>query len=65
MAKGKKTIRQDFAFFQEVLPSCYFGLGNGESASLHDARYDFNDELLVNGPKIWAEIVERFLKPGA
>ncbi len=59
--RGPYMFSEDFAFIQEVVPSCYFGLGNGNSRSLHDAGYDFNDELLVKGPVFWAKLVERFL----
>jgi hippurate hydrolase len=59
--RGPFMFSEDFAFMQEVAPSCYFGVGNGESASLHDAGYDFNDDLLVKGPEIWARLVERLL----
>jgi hippurate hydrolase len=59
--RGPFMFSEDFAFMQEVVPSCYFGIGNGDSASLHDSSYDFNDQLLAQGPKFWAKLVERFL----
>jgi len=60
--RGPYMFSEDFAFMQEVVPSCYFGLGNGNSRSLHDSAYDFNDELLIKGPEFWGKLVERFLK---
>ena len=60
--RGPIMFAEDFAYMQEVRPSCYFGIGNGASRSLHDAGYDFNDALLVKGPAFWARLVERFLK---
>jgi hippurate hydrolase len=60
--RGPFMFSEDFAFIQEVVPSCYFGIGNGKSRSLHDSGYDFNDELLVKGPVFWGRLVERFLK---
>ncbi len=60
--RGPYMFSEDFAFMQEIVPSCYFGLGNGNSRSLHDSGYDFNDELLVKGPVFWGKLVERFLK---
>lgn len=59
--RGPFMFSEDFACMQEVVPSCYFGLGNGPSRSLHDAGYDFNDELLVKGPAFWGRLVERYL----
>jgi hippurate hydrolase len=63
--RGPFMFSEDFAYFQEVVPSCYFGLGNGPSRSLHDAGYDFNDDLLVKGPAFWARLVEATLKRAA
>ena len=61
---GPFMFSEDFAFMQEVKPSCYFGIGNGPSRNLHDSGYDFNDELLRYGPLFWQRLVERFLPLG-
>ena len=62
--RGPFMFAEDFAYMQEIMPSCYFGIGNGDSRSLHDAAYDFNDELLVKGPVFWGRLVEKFLLAG-
>ncbi len=59
--RGPFMFAEDFAYMQEVTPSCYFGLGNGQTPMLHDAAYDFNDALLTKGPAFWGRLVERFL----
>jgi hippurate hydrolase len=59
--RGPFMFSEDFAYMQDVKLSCYFGIGNGPSRSLHDPGYDFNDELLLHGPAFWARLVERFL----
>ncbi len=59
--RGPIMFSEDFAYMQEVVPSCYFGFGNGASKSLHDPGYNFNDELLVKGPVFWAKLVETYL----
>ncbi|HRX35262.1 MAG TPA: M20 aminoacylase family protein [Aestuariivirga sp.] len=59
--RGPFMFSEDFAYMQEVVPSCYFGLGAGPGPMLHDPGYDFNDELLVKGPAFWARLVERAL----
>jgi len=59
--RGPFMFSEDFAFMQEVKPSCYFGIGNGPSRNLHDAGYDFNDELLPLGARFWTELVRRCL----
>jgi hippurate hydrolase len=60
--RGPFMFAEDFAFMQAERPSCYFGLGNGDSRQLHDPGYDFNDENLVHGPLFWGRLVERFLR---
>ncbi|MGP4727285.1 M20 metallopeptidase family protein [Agrobacterium deltaense] len=38
---------EDFAFYLEQVPGCFFFIGNGEdSAYLHDPKYDFHDHIL-------------------
>lgn len=59
--RGPIMFSEDFAYMQEVVPACYFGLGNGPSKSLHDPGYDFNDELLIKGPVFWSKLVEKYL----
>ena len=59
--RGPFMFSEDFAYMQEVVPSCYFGLGAGPGPMLHDPGYDFNDALLLNGPAFWARLVEKAL----
>lgn len=59
--RGPFMFSEDFAYMQEAVPSCYFGIGNGDSRMLHDSGYNFNDELLVKGPAFWARLVEKAL----
>ncbi|MCA3562510.1 MAG: amidohydrolase [Aestuariivirga sp.] len=59
--RGPFMFSEDFSAMQEVVPSCYFGLGAGPGPMLHDPGYDFNDALLVKGPAFWARLVEKAL----
>jgi hippurate hydrolase len=59
--RGPIMFSEDFAFMQEKVPGCYFGIGNGPSKSLHDPGYDFNDGLLQKGTEILARIVAKAL----
>jgi hippurate hydrolase len=59
--RGPFMFSEDFSFMQQVVPSCYFGLGAGPGPMLHDPGYDFNDALLVKGPAFWARLAERAL----
>ena len=52
---------EDFAFMLQAKPGCYVLIGNGDSASLHNPHYDFNDEVLPLGASYWARLVEREL----
>lgn len=50
---------EDFAFMLEQRPGAYIWLGNGEHcASLHNPRYDFNDDLLPIGVRYWRNLVQ-------
>lgn len=54
---------EDFSFMLEANPNgSYFFIGNGDTASVHNPHYDFNDEILVKGVKAWATLVESYLK---
>jgi hippurate hydrolase len=59
--KGPIMFSEDFAFMLQEVPGCYFGIGNGQSKSLHDPGYDFNDGLLQHGVAFWARLVARAL----
>lgn len=59
--RGPFMFSEDFSSMQELVPSCYFGLGAGPGPMLHDPGYNFNDALLVKGPAFWARIVEKAL----
>lgn len=56
---------EDFAYMLEARPGAYVFMGNGQSASLHNPRYDFNDEALPVGASYWARLVERVLARAA
>lgn len=56
---------EDFAYFLEKRPGCYVWIGNGGSAGgcmLHNARYDFNDDLIPLGMTYWVRLIERLLE---
>ena len=59
------SFSEDFAHFSNIVPGCFFLLGNGQSgcvsSPLHSSSYDFNDELLPIGVKIWSSLVRNIL----
>jgi amidohydrolase len=63
---------EDFAFMLKARPGAYVFIGNGDGAhrsgghglgpcTLHNASYDFNDELIPLGATYWVRLVEKFL----
>jgi hippurate hydrolase len=63
---------EDFSFFLQARPGCYFMLGNGEGqhrdgghglgpCTLHNSSYDFNDALIPLGATAWVRIAEAWL----
>ena len=66
---------EDFAFMLREMAGCYVFIGNGDGrhraaghglgpCNLHNASYDFNDELLAIGATYWVRLAERFLPVG-
>ncbi len=61
------TASEDFAFMLEQVPGCYFWVGNGGPGSpgacmVHNPGYDFNDEIIEPGARLWLALVEKFLR---
>ncbi len=63
---------EDFAFMLQAKPGCYVFIGNGEGShregghglgpcQLHNASYDFNDNLLPIGASYWVRLAEMSL----
>jgi hippurate hydrolase len=57
------TGSEDFAYYLQHRPGCFLRLGNGaDGPSLHNPKYDFNDEILTVGAEYWTRLVERYLE---
>jgi amidohydrolase len=63
---------EDFSFFLQEKPGCYFLIGNGDGnhridghgggpCMLHNSSYDFNDELIPLGGSMWVRLAEKWL----
>lgn len=63
---------EDFSYFLREKPGCYFVIGNGDGGHrsaghgggpclLHNASYDFNDELIPLGGSMWVRLAESWL----
>ena len=55
---------EDFSFMMEQVPGAYLNVGNGDSAALHNAAYDFNDATIPYGAALFARLAERILPRG-
>ena len=63
---------EDFSYFLQEKPGCYFLIGNGDGTHregghglgpcmLHNPSYDFNDELIPLGATMWVRLAEAWL----
>jgi len=62
-------ISEDFGAFLQVVPGNFVFIGNGEKAGeggipLHNAGYDFNDNVLTMGAQYFAEVARMALAAG-
>jgi hippurate hydrolase len=52
---------EDFSFYLEQVPGCFFFVGNGEEgAYLHNDKYNFNDDILPIAASIFVTTVEDY-----
>ena len=49
---------EDFSYMLEARPGAIGYIGNGNTAGVHDAAYDFNDEAIPYGIGFWVSLVE-------
>jgi amidohydrolase len=49
---------EDFAYMLEARPGAYILVGNGDTAMVHNAAYDFNDEAIPAGCSWYAGMAE-------
>jgi amidohydrolase len=53
---------EDFSYFLQEKPGAYAYIGNGNSASLHNPSYDFDDKNLSIGASFLSRIAEKALQ---
>jgi amidohydrolase len=64
---------EDFSYFLQEKPGCYFVIGNGQGSHrseghgggpcmLHNPSYDFNDELIPLGGSMWVQLARQWLR---
>lgn len=55
---------EDFARALEIAPGAFANIGNGDSAPLHNSKYDFSDAALMPGVQWFVEMVRSRLPAG-
>lgn len=50
---------EDFAFYLQKIPGCYFIMGNGPGSPLHSPTYNFNDDAARYGIAAWVALAEK------
>lgn len=60
-----QMVGEDFAYFAQEVPACFFGLGLKPKGAdhypqLHQANFDFNDDALPIGIRCFSELVLNF-----
>src|SRR5206468_3272527 len=58
---------EDFSYFQQVVPGFYYRLGSGNkakgiTAEAHTPEFDIDEECLVTGAKVMANVLVDFLE---
>ncbi|OIQ80580.1 putative hydrolase YxeP [mine drainage metagenome] len=64
---------EDFAYMLQQRPGCYLAIGNGAGdhrsaghgagpCTLHNASYDFNDDIIATGASFWVQLARRWLE---
>ncbi|MCB2399330.1 M20 aminoacylase family protein [Rhizobium ruizarguesonis] len=56
-----RTASEDFAFMLQANPGSYLFVGNGDSAPLHSAHYNFSDAIIAPAARYWVRLAETFL----
>ena len=49
---------EDFSFMLNARPGALMFIGNGDTATAHNPKYDFNDAAIPYGCSYWAKLVE-------
>ena len=52
---------EDFSYMLQARPGAFIFIGNGNSASLHNPAYDFNDDAIPHGMSYWIKLTETAL----
>lgn len=57
-------IAEDFSCFEQVLPGVFFFLGTGTGIPLHNDHFDFDEDVLISGIKLFDTLFKTQLTTG-
>jgi len=49
---------EDFSFYQQEIPGVFLFLGTGTNIPLHNSSFDFDEEVLATGLKVYLKLLE-------
>jgi hippurate hydrolase len=56
---------EDFSYFLQAIPGCYFLVGNGEHTEMcHHPKFNYNDEILPNAMLMMCQTALNYLNKG-
>ena len=56
--RNPEMIAEDFAYYQKEVPGVFFFLGTQTPYALHNAKFDFDEEVLLSGIELYKKITK-------
>ena len=56
LLENPEMIAEDFAYYQKEVPGVFFFLGTQTPYALHNAKFDFDEEILLKGIELYKQI---------
>lgn len=56
--RNPEMIAEDFAYYQKEVPGVFFFLGTQTPYALHNAKFDFDEEVLLSGIELYKKIAK-------
>ncbi len=54
-------ISEDFSYYLDKIPGCFFFVGTGGTVSLHNSHFDFNDDIIPIAAEMLGNIAINYL----
>ncbi|MBT9383216.1 amidohydrolase [Pseudooceanicola sp. CBS1P-1] len=62
--QGREMGAEDFSFMLKARPGAFLFIGQGDTAAVHQSKYDFNDRIAPVGASFFARLIETALPVG-